>query len=329
MNNTKKITQGALLLAITGALMYLNLRMAGLFDTFVILIIPIVIAIYSTMNELRDGMVLSVSMGILGLVLGFALTSPTYIIYFPVCVLTGIAYSWGIKKGLTKRKLLMIAIIAFVVGEILASFIFFPLFGIKVEDELKLMSEMFTNTDYSQYGEYGAIMNASVQNMLKLIGDHLGTLILLLFIFSTVLVGVMEGVIIHILTVFLLRRFRIKELPQTSLYDMKPNVLLTYLSMASVFAMFFLNRVGNDDLYAFVICLSLTGAIILIYYGYLFLVLYSRIVLRRNITFFLIPLLLFAAGPLVFLLLILGFLYGSGPLRRYLESKVESKVDQA
>ncbi len=302
--------------------MYLNLRMAGLFDTFVILIIPIVIAIYSTMNELRDGMVLSVSMGILGLVLGFALTSPTYIIYFPVCVFTGIAYSYGIKKNFTKRKLLMTAIIAFVVGEILASFVFFPIFGIRVEDELKFMTDTFTNTDYSQYGEYGAIMAASVKNMLALIGDHLGTLILLLFIFSTVLIGVMEGVIIHILTVFLLRRFRIKELPQTSLFDLRPNIILTYLSMASVFAMFFLNGIANEVLYAIVICLALTGAIILIYYGYLFLVLYGRIVLRRNITFLLIPLILFAPGMLILVLLILGFLYGSGPLRRYLESKV-------
>ena len=60
---------------------------------------------------------------------------------------------------------------------------------------------------------------------------------------------------------------------------------------------------------------------VLAYYGYLFVVLYGIIVLKRNIGSFFV-LLSFVIPVLLALLVILGFLYGAGPLRTYLEKKM-------
>ena len=65
------------------------------------------------------------------------------------------------------------------------------------------------------------------------------------------------------------------------------------------------------------------GMLVLFYYGYIFVVLFGLIVLRRNIGAFFILLCFFVPG-LLFSLMILGFLYGSGPLRTYLETKAQA-----
>ena len=320
MNETKKLTQGAMLLAIVGAMMYLNLRLANFLDTFVILAIPIVISVYSAMHTLRDGMILSVSIGILGLVMGFAASDPMYIVYFPITVLTGIAYSYGVKKNFTRGKLLLTAIVSFVIGEILATFVFLPFFGFPVKESLDLIAEGFRNPS-NIFGQNSEVMNQVLNTWADQLGGRFFQLILITYILTVILTGVLEGVLIHIFCIFLLRRFRIKEFERTTLYDLKISPVLAYLSIFAVFLFFFSSRVENEVLYGIMMCLSLCGAIILIYFGYLFLMLYGAIVLKRNITFLLLIGFLFLAPVMVVFLIVLGFLYGSGPLRRYLERK--------
>ncbi len=63
----------------------------------------------------------------------------------------------------------------------------------------------------------------------------------------------------------------------------------------------------------------------MLYYGYLFVVLYGVIVLKRNIGGFFVILALFLPGLLI-ALIILGFLYGAGPLRDYLERRRQVRL---
>ncbi len=320
MNQTKKLTQGAMLLAIIGAMMYLNLRMANFLDTFVILAIPVVISVYSAMHTLRDGMILSVSIGILGLVMGFAASDPMYIVYFPITVLTGIAYSYGVKKDFSRGKLLLTGVVSFVIGEILATFVFLPFLGFPVKQALDTIAEGFRNPS----GVFG-LANEPVNQALNAWADQLGgrfiQLILVTYILTVVLTGVLEGVLVHILNIFLMRRFRIKEFTRTTLYDLKTSPVVAYGAMLAVILFFFSNGIENETLYGIVMCFSLIGAIILLYFGYLFLMLYGAIVLKRNLTFLFIIGFFFFAPFMVVLLIVAGFLYGSGPLRRYLERK--------
>ncbi|MBO4919625.1 MAG: hypothetical protein J5365_05655, partial [Erysipelotrichaceae bacterium] len=82
--------------------------------------------------------------------------------------------------------------------------------------------------------------------------------------------------------------------------------------------------IDNQVLYYAGMTIALLGTMVLLYYGYLFVILYGVIVLRRNVGSFFI-LLAFFVPILLVVLMVLGFLYGSGPLRRYLESKISNK----
>lgn len=321
MNQTKKITQGALLLAITAALTYINLRLGNILDTLVILVIPVIIIVYSSMNSLRDGLILCFSMGLLGLILGFAASSPSYIAYFPIAVLVGIGYSYGVQKDFSKGKLLLTSVALFAIGEVLVSYLILPLFGIPVSEMFKEIEDVFFQADYSAYGDYAETMQQSQQLIISTLGDKFGALIAIVFAVTVILTGVIEGAIVHILSVFLLRRFRIKEFEAMSLYNVKANPPLAYASLLAVAGFFFSTRIADQKLYMLVVSLSLVGAIILIYYGYVFVMLYGSVVWHKNLTIVVVAGIFLLAPFMALFFIILGFLYASGPLRQKIEMK--------
>ena len=69
-----------------------------------------------------------------------------------------------------------------------------------------------------------------------------------------------------------------------------------------------------------IICLSSLASLVLAYYGYLFAnIYYSKKYKRKNnLIVLLFTIFLFPFSYVV--LIVLGFLYGSGPLRKYLEN---------
>ena len=312
MNKTKKLTQGAMLLAIIGALIGIDRMSAYWFTELLVLMMPTVIIMYCTMYTLKDGVVLSVGLLIISLLLGnFQFI---YLIYVPVGIVTGLAYAYGIKKNLDRTRLLLIAIFTYVIGEIIASFIIYPLLGFPISTVLAEFKETFTQTN----GMFQMDLSQAFTN----IGLDFSKVLVIIYIVSVILMGIMEGVLIHILSVFILKRFKIIDLGRINLFDIKPNPYVAYLAALAIFGLFFISRIENETMYYVIFSIAIVGMLVLFYYGYLFVVLYGALVLKRNISVFIL-LIAFFAPALLSIVLIIGFLYGTGPLRFYLESKVQ------
>ena len=92
--------------------------------------------------------------------------------------------------------------------------------------------------------------------------------------------------------------------------------------------MFVVRYVDNETFYYIAMVLSVCGVVVLLYYGYLFIVLYGIIVLRRNVGG-LFVLLCFLLPGLIYVMVLLGFLYGSGPLRTYLEKQMAKRISES
>ena len=299
------------MLAILGALIIIDRMTAYWFTTFVVLIAPIIIIMYSAMQSFKDGILLSIGVLIISFLLGNFQT--TYLIYIPVGVVTGLAYSYGVIKGLDKSTLLFIACVTYAVGELLATYIIYPILGFPVAqmiEELKIAMD-----------QAGGLSGFNYKDIFNAAGFELDKLLVIIYLISTVLTGAMEGVLIHIIVIFLLKRFKIKDLGRINIWDIKPNKVLSYVCMLSTFAFFFKDKINNEILSYVVLTLAILGFFILLYYGYLFITLYGVIVMRRNIGA-LFVILCFLFPVLFFVLMILGFLYGAGPLRQYLQDKM-------
>ena len=74
--------------------------------------------------------------------------------------------------------------------------------------------------------------------------------------------------------------------------------------------------------YVVLFCLGLLPMLVLVYYGYIFVVIYGKITIgkKAGIITIIITILLFPSSAYV--LFFIGFLYGTGPLRRKLEKKL-------
>lgn len=311
MNKTKKLTQGAMMLAILGALILIDRMTAYWFTELVVLVAPIIIIMYSAMQSLKDGLLLSVGVIIISFLLGNFQTM--YLIYIPVGVVTGIAYSFGVTKGLDKTTLVFIACSTYVVGELIASYVVYPILGFPVAQMIEELRVALNQAGSMAGFDYATVFNSA--------GFSFDKVLVIIYLLSTILMGAMEGLLIHILSLFLLKRFKIKDLGRVNLWDIKPNKVVAYISFLSLFSFFFRNSITNETLYYVLITIAILGSVVLLYYGYIFIVLYGAIVAKKNIGF-IVVLFAFIIPALLIGLIIIGFLYATGPLRTYLEGKV-------
>lgn len=301
------------MLAILGALILIDRMTAYLFSTFIVLIAPLIIIIYSLMQSFKDGLILSVGVLIISFLLGdFELT---YLIFIPVGIVVGLSYAYGAIKGVNRSTLALIAVITFVVGEVIASYVVYPILGFPVSQMIEEFKVSLDETSKLSGVDYLSLFNQS--------GINFDNMIVIIFLIATVLTGALEGLLVHILALFLLKRFKIKDLGRVNMLEIKPNKVVAYVSFLSMFVFFFRNKITNDTVLSVLLTISIIGIIILIYYGYMFVTLYGAIVLRRNLGGVCVILCLFFPVCLI-AVVIMGFLYGAGPLRQYLENKVNS-----
>lgn len=297
-----------MLLALAGALMLIDRQLSFMLETFLLLIYPVVIIVYSSMYDLKDGAVLAFGL----LVIGFLFGSLTTHIYLPLAIILGIGYSYGVKKQFSKQQLLLVAVCLFILGEVLITFAIQPLLGLSIEQQLATLDEMMA--------AYTEAIGA--QSM----GINLSLVMKASFVFAIFLVGLMEGFIVHMFAIMMLRRFKIKDIGSISVAELKISPLLAYLSFVALFGIFFAQKFeSNENLFVILTICYMAGAVILIYNGYLFMLVYGRVVMQKNISLILILGIILLFPFSLFILIFLGFFYGAGPLERYLERKMIQK----
>jgi len=270
---------------------------------------PVMIIFYSTKYEIRDGLILSVCLIILTIILG----NITSYAILPISLIVGISYSYGLKKDFSKRTLLGMSIIMFIIGEVLTSFVVLPLLGIDfVGSEMALANEAIKQMNDLTGGMVNSVMGSSLNNIM-----------MFAIIFTVILLGVAEGWIIHMFSILLLTRFKVKEIKVTNILDFKMNKIVAYICFLCSFGLAFLFSITitNDILFYVVAGLSVTSSLILIYVGILFIINYGVVVLNKNLTLFLVLFILFFTPITLLALIILGFLYGAGPLYDYIQRK--------
>ena len=307
MNKTKKLTTGAMLLAIIGALMLLDRQFSYFFDVYIVMIIPVVIIIYSAMHDIKDGAILSVCLLIITFIIGSS--SFNYLCYVPLGIIVGLGYSFFLKKNYSKQVLLLASIVLYTIGEIIVAFVLMPIFGIDLAAQINQLKDAF-------------ISSSSTLGMdLSLI--DLNVILPLAIVLSTIFMGIIEGFLTHVVTLMLLKKFKIKDIDNKSIVPLEPGTKLTYVCIILVFLMMLSNRyltnlISSETIKYILLSAGMIGFMILCYFGYIYLIIYFRIRFQKNMALYVI-LGTFLFFPLsLFVLMIVGFLYGSGPLKKYI-----------
>ena len=316
MNKTKKLTQGAMLLAIIGAMMLIDRQLSFFFEIFLFMIYPVIIIIYASMYSLKDGGILSFGLLVLGLLFG----SIKAYMYVPLAIIIGMGISIAIKFNLEKNKLLFISMLAYVIGEIAIVLLISPLFGLDLKTQL---------ADFDIIGE-----QALVKEVLGQLNISFSSLIPIIFIALLILTGIMEGFFTYFLSVVLLKRFKIKDIGNSDISKMKLSPLTSYI-------LIFLSFLNYLLIYRFsflieeypviseiLICVSFIASAVLMYFGYIFMLLYLRLTLGGKSILIMIVLIIILLPMSLYILMFAGFLYGTGPLKNLIDRKMEEMKNE-
>ena len=100
---TRKITEGAMMCAIVGLVLFINRQLGNMLEYFMYWVLTFPILVYTAKYGVHNALVPSVSM----LLLSFMISSPTTIFYLFSCIVVGLVYGGGVRKGWKNGTLLV------------------------------------------------------------------------------------------------------------------------------------------------------------------------------------------------------------------------------
>lgn len=193
INDTKKITEGAMMVAIVGLLLFINRQFAGMIEYMMEWVLTFPILIYAAKYGVKQGLVPSVCM----LLLSFMLGTPTTIFYMFCCVVTGLVYGGGIRKEWKNGTLLVLTFLFTLFSYIITFLLFSAFFGYDASEDAQL-AEMLLS-----------ILHVNT-------GISLAKTVMVITILSTLLMSVLQTMVIHMLANMMLSRLKI------NVHAMKP-----------------------------------------------------------------------------------------------------------
>lgn len=304
----RKITDGAMMVAMIGAVLLLDRQLAGTISGMVLFLFPLPMVFFSAKYGLKDSWMVLAAVFILLFMLGTPQT-----IFFVGCeAVIGMVYGSCVYRGMDSRRLLLITIIMAAATELLALVVSAAFFGYSIADEVSLLqgelsglSETTGMTLPDQYNSAGFLKG--------------------IFLFSTILLGVMEGAVTHLMSRILLRRMKIKVPGGMKTRKYEPEKWHGYLALACTVGFYAagLGYISYEPAAVFLQGAGLVSLTYLIVFGFIgcrrvISTLYPQ--LRAASAFLPVMLLLFA--PLI--LIMLGFLYITTDVRSKLKEGGQS-----
>jgi len=294
MSETRKISLGAMLVGMVGALMLLDRYLLGSFlDVLNIIILAIALIIYMCIFDLKSGVMVSFALAFVVFFFGSLLS----IFYFPLGILFAYVYTYGLKMNWQRKKTLrlmyLIACLAEIIIYVLMAYFFNPN---ELGETFKLFEEYLSQTNY-----------LSVNAGMIAIYTYLS--VGLMFIIT----GITEVHLIDILFNMINRRFNFVIVNNQKYSSLQLPSWCFYLALALTSLVFFCDYVESQYLTLIISSIALLAACFLVAVGFKWLLRYLiRFGLLACLALIIIT---FFMPVLIYLYLVLGFLVGTTRLK--------------
>lgn len=215
----RKLTDGAMMAAIIGVLLLINRQTAGLLESFLLFAFPLPMVFYGAKYGWKASFMVLAAIAVLCFIIG----TPQTWFYVLSESLIGVVYGCGVYHKTPTRTIVMRTVIMAVVADVLSMLVFAKFFGYDLTGEVKEYKTAIDQVTKTNGVSMPSTLN--IDNMLK-------TMIIL----STVLTGVMEGIVTHLLSRLMLKRLRFHLPPMTPVSEYFPPKWSGYLGMAGLIA---------------------------------------------------------------------------------------------
>ncbi|MEG1461499.1 DUF2232 domain-containing protein [Anaerorhabdus sp.] len=304
-NNVRKITDGAMMVALVGVLILINRQFAGILELFA-WILPLPMVFFTAKYGWKDGILPLSAMVLLTLILG----TPQSIYYFAVTAISGLIYGNGVKVGWNNRKLLFVTMTISVISSLVTTVLFASFFGYDINMEIKTIGDMMNQV----IGSTGVAFAFDVTQLIKV---SVG--------FSVIFAGVLEGLLIHVISRLMLTRFgfhipKAKPLSQINAPKWTGYVALVGWAVAE----YGLRTPLEQNIQVLAMIVLIISNIYLIGFGYLGAVILGAAKFKKNISLYLMIGLILFMQIAIPALAFFGFLYITTDWRENLLRRVQN-----
>lgn len=239
-NETRKITEGAMMCAVVGLLLFINRQLGNALEYGIYWILSFPILIYTVRYGWKAALIPAVSM----LLLAFMISAPTTVFYLASALCCGIGYGYGVYHHWRHSYLLLLTGLLTLFSYFITMVLFASAFGYDLQEDL-LFAEQLVQ-----------FLNIGNVKMLQLA--------LLLTVIVSVVTAVLQTVCIHLFACLLLRRMKLEVMPVKSIFDCAMPKWFAYISIC-IWLLFLLKNMLKleGNLLVAVTCLYMIDCIVL------------------------------------------------------------------
>jgi MFS family permease len=265
--STKKITQGAMIIAIFGALLLLDRQTGGLFQDIFLFIYPIPMVAYAALYGGRSSLPVFVCM----CMIAFLCTTFTNIFYAISQALIGMIFGTRLNhhRNMTSTMLLVMALSA--AATVLSTVVLAALSGYNLTDDIVQMKSVFEQ----MMQKSGAQVPENIFSV---------SFFTRMFVISMAVSGVLQGFVVYELSLLILRRLRFPVQKPTPVFYFMPPVWTGWAAMAclALYYYFFAAPMANETMQTICQCAGILGIFYLMCFGFLAITLSFKILMPKS-----------------------------------------------
>ncbi len=205
--DTRKITEGAMMVAIVGLLLFINRQLAGMLEYAMYWFLAFPILIYTVRYGIKAAMLPALSMLLLSVLLGM----PTTIFYLASALISGMGYGYGVIHRWQNRRLLLFTGVITIVSYFITMVLFASLFGYDIQEDILFAEKMAQQLHIGNIDVVQLALTASI--------------------ILSVTTAVLQTICIHLFAVILLRRLKIQQFPMKTVFDCALPKWVGYISI--------------------------------------------------------------------------------------------------
>lgn len=284
---TKKITQGAMIVALLGVLFLVDRQTAGIFNYVVAWTVPLPIVLYVAVYGFRSALVPFVSSVFLAFIVGTPIMAILALIYGTI----GLVYGYGVYKQWESNKLYLSAFIGTSAVFFITVVLFAAFFGFDVQAEIAMMMDTMNSMDF-------------VQGLDIDIKQIVTATIMITYLTTAVL----EAFVIHTLSRMLLMRLKIRVIHSKPLESVRFPKWVGILLLLGLFVYPFIIALDLSETFQ-IIGIAVYGWIVILlgYQAFVFVIIMQRR-LKKKILIWVILATLLVPSLMIDVLIVVGLL---------------------
>lgn len=310
---TRKLTFGAMVVAIFGVMLLLNRQSGGIFSELFLFVLPIPMVAYSALYGWKSSLPVFFCMVLMSFFCGDYSS-----FFYAICeAFTGLVFGTCLNQKQDAGKTMILLMVIQAAVEVISGVVLAGLFGMDLNTEITQLQKTMVDA----VTESAKLQGADADQMVSAVTTMFSTDFLFrLYVISMVILGVLQGFVIYELSLIILRRLRFpvqKPKPVSTFYPAKWTGLLAFgcfLLYMTTSARPFANETVQNIAQTAGIC----GYLYLVAFGLIGAQQYlSRVLGWAKVLSAVIPFLLVFIMPLV--LMFIGFSYVSLSLHDRIE----------